>query len=412
MKFGFSSHQRTATTMALGMMMMVVQNMRSSSKVVVAAFTPTVRRTGRGFGTSTRTSTYKKDGRVSFLFTKTSKLSERQKELLARYPVAMKAATETELEPYHNRNNIDDQMISALSGNGEIKVTAITIRNLVNDAMIQQTLTATPADALSRSMTCGLLLSNGMQKEQTFQLSLNCNGPIRTVVAIANGAGGVRGYVGNPGLADMHISEAVGRGGTVQIVKMHPDWPNPYNGITSIEHGDVDRDVGIYLAESEQRACALAASSKFNGILCTAAGGYIVEQLPGCTEETSAQVEKNLAKLVAMDGGESLPAGLLLTGGTPLDICSTVLEELDMKVLDQIKPGLVCDCSEERLFRAVRLLSRDEVDKIIKEEDKLEARCHFCGKVYTMNAEEVEERFAAAVGDPALDADFEGGSNK
>jgi len=398
--------------------------------VVVAAFTPTTvrqTRTGtglvRGFGSSKDNN---KDGRLSFLFTKNSKLTERQKDLLARYPVAMKAATDTELEPYHNKNNIDDQMISAMSGNGEIKVTAITIRNLVNDVMIQQTLTATPADALSRSMTCGLLLSNGMQKEQTFQLSLNCpNGPIRTVVAIANGEGGVRGYVGNPGLADMHISEAIGRGrgGTVQIVKMHPDWPNPYNGITSIEHGDVDRDVGIYLAESEQRACALAASSKFNGILCTAAGGYIVEQLPGCSDETSAQVEKNLAKLVAMngdgdgdgDGGvsASLPAGLLLTGGTPLDICSTVLEELDMKVLDQIKPGLVCDCSEERLFRAVRLLSREEVDKIIEEEDKLEARCHFCGKVYTMGAEEVEERFDAAVGDPALDDDFEaeGGSS-
>ena len=82
--------------------------------------------------------------------------------------------SEEELELYKNKNNIDDQIVSAISGNGEIKVTAATIRNLVNDIMMSQTLTAVPADALSRSMTCGLLLSNGMQDEQTFQLTLNC----------------------------------------------------------------------------------------------------------------------------------------------------------------------------------------------------------------------------------------------
>ena len=61
----------------------------------------------------------------------------------------------------------------------------------------------------------------------------------------------------------MHIAEAIGRG-TVQVVKNHPEWTNPYNGITAIQHGDIDRDVGIYLAESEQRSCALAASSNCN----------------------------------------------------------------------------------------------------------------------------------------------------
>jgi molecular chaperone Hsp33 len=318
----------------------------------------------------------------------------------------MAAATEEELEPFKNKNNLDDQIFSAISGNGEIKVTACTLRNLVNDAMIQQSLTATPANALARSMACGLLLSNGMQKEQTFQLTMACDGPIRSVVSISNGNGGVRGYVGTPGLGDMHISEAIGRG-TVQVVKMHPDWRTPYNGVTRIEHGDIDRDVGIYLAESEQRACALAAATKINGILCTAAGGYLVEQLPGCTPETSAQVEKNLAKLLEMDGSDTLPAGILLGGGSPLDICNIVLEGLDLKPLQQIKPELVCECSEERLFRAVRLLPKDEVDKILNQKEDIEALCHFCGKVYRMGPEQVAEKLAAATGDPSLDADFQ-----
>lgn len=344
------------------------------------------------------------NGRATFLFQ--NKYPSLSASLASKTKLAMTIATEEELEPYKNKNNIDDQIVSCISGNGEIKVTACTVRNLVNDVMIQQSLTATPADALARSMTCGLLLSNGMQKEQTFQMTMACDGPIRSVLSIADGAGKVRGYVGNPGLGDMHISEAVGKG-TVQIVKMHPDWPTPYNGVTAIEHGDVDRDVGIYLASSEQRACALAAASNINGILCTAAGGYIVEQLPGCTPETSAQVEKNLSMLVEKDGSDTLPAGILLGGGTPLDICSAVLQNLDLKPLQQIAPELSRDCcSEERLFRAIRLLPREEVDKILAEEEKLEARCDFCGTVYRMEPEQVAEKFEAASGDPSLDEDF------
>ncbi len=381
--------------MTLGMVMQCVLQRGAFTSAFSAFRMPNTIRSASTIAT-------KRDTRIMFGTTTSSTKTARTQLSLS---ASSSSEVEEELEAYINKNNLDDQIVSAISGNGEIKVTACTIRNLVNDAMMQHTLTATPADALSRSMSCGLLIANGMQKEQTFQLTLNCDGPIRNVVTVANGEGGVKGYVGNPGLGDMHISEAIGKG-SVQVVKMHPDWNNPYNGITAIEHSDVDRDVGIYLAESEQRACALAASSKFNGILCTAAGGYIVEQLPGCTSETASIVEENLGKLVEMNGGEALPAGLLMDGGTPLDICKTVLEGLDIQPLQQMKPHLFCECSAERLFRAMRLLPREEIDSILEEQEQIEARCHFCGKVYHMSPEEVEERFTKATGDPALDSDF------
>ena len=202
----------------------------------------------------------------------------------------------------------------------------------------------------------------------------------------------------------MPLQEAIGKG-TVQVVKNHPDWPNPYNGITAIRSGEVDRDVGAYLAESEQRSCALAAASSFNGILCTSAGGYIVEQLPDCTPETATQVENNLARLVEMDGTKSIPTGFLLSGRTPLDICSLVLDGLDMKPLDQTEAKHVCKCSGERFFRTLRLLPKEDIDDIIAKQEEIEARCQFCGKVYRMSPEEVEVKFAAATGDPALDKD-------
>jgi len=314
------------------------------------------------------------------------------------------------LAEYRNQGNRRDQVFSAISKDGGVKVTAATIRNAVNDMMIQHEMNAVSADALGRTAACGLLMSNGMQEEQTVQITLNTDGPIRGVIAIASGKGELKGYVGAPALGDMHLKEAIGKG-SVQIVKNHPDWPSPYNGITQVRHGDVDRDIGIYLAESEQRTCALAAATSVNGILCTAAGGYLVEQLPGVESETVEIVAKNLAKLVEMDGGDSLPAGLLHKGVTPLEIAEIILDGLDMQPLQQIEPGLACECSEDRLVRALLLLSREEVDDILEKQEKIEARCHFCGKVYRMGPDEIEKRFEAAKGDPSKDSEFKPSGN-
>ncbi|KAL7518454.1 hypothetical protein ACHAWX_003277 [Stephanocyclus meneghinianus] len=311
-----------------------------------------------------------------------------------------------DLAPYQNPNNLSDQIFSALSGDGSLKITVCTIRNLLNEMMLQHSMNPVPADALGRAAMCALLASNGMQEEQMFQLSIKGDGAMRGCMVIVNGKGEARGFVGVPGLGgDWTLKEAVGKG-TIQVVKNHPEWPRPYNGITAIRHGDIDRDVGIYLAESEQRSCALAAATTFNGILCTAAGGYLVERLPDCPPESMAHMERNLAKLVQIDGGDALPTNLLLEGKTPVDIAMILLDGLGMEPLNSIEPKALCECSEEKLLRSLRLLPREEVDVILREEGKVEARCQFCGRVYRMGPEEVERRLAEAKGDPSKDEDF------
>ena len=305
------------------------------------------------------------------------------------------------LLPYRNKNNIRDQVFSALSGGGGIKVTAVTARNIMNDLMIQHTMTAVSAEALGRTVICSILMANGIQEEQIVQITINTEGPIRGIVAICSGKGEVRGYVGSPMLGnDLTLVDAVGRTGAVQIVKNHPDWPRPYNGITSVRHGDIDRDIGIYLAESEQRSCALAAATSVVGILCNAAGGYLVEQLPGTTDDERRVVEENLAKLVALDGGDKIPTNLLLSGRTPLDIVSIILDGLEMVPLQQIEPVLKCECTEDRLIRSLRLLPASDVDDILTKQERVEARCEFCGKVYRLEAHEVREKLEPPPEDP------------
>jgi len=309
------------------------------------------------------------------------------------------------LAEYRNKNNIDDQIFSAISGNGGIKVTAVTARNLINDLMMQHTMTAVSAEALGRTVICAMLMANGIQDEQIVQITIQSDGPIRGIVAICSGLGEVRGYVGSPMLGgDLQLEDAVGRMGSVQIVKNHPTWPRPYNGITAIRHGDIDRDIGIYLAESEQRTCALAAATSVKGILCTAGGGYLVELLPGATDAEKEQVEKNLARLVEVDGGDKLPTNLLLAGRTPLDMAEILLQDLDMQPLQQMTPKQKCECTQDRLVRSLRLLPQEDVEDILEKEERIEARCEFCGKVYRMEAEDVRERLEQATGDPSKDA--------
>jgi len=224
---------------------------------------------------------------------------------------------------------------------------------------------------------------------------------LRGAFAIATGSGEVRGYVGNPGINGFKLQEAVGKG-TVQVVKNHPEWPRPFNGITAMRHGDIDRDVGIYLAESEQRSCALAAATSISGVLCKAAGGYLVEQLPDVQPEVIRKVEQNLQQLVKKDGGrDGIPANLLLEGVTPLEIAQIILDGCDMQSLGHISPQMKCNCSEERLFRSIRLLPREEVEDILKEHEMIEARCHFCGKQYRIGPDAVRERLDEAKGDPS-----------
>lgn len=150
----------------------------------------------------------------------------------------------------------------------------------------------------------------------------------------------------------------------------------------------------------------MAAGVSVNGILCTAAGGYLIEQLPDADSETMERISKNLATLVQKDGGDTLPTNLLSAGVTPLEIAEIVLDGLGMQPLQEIKPTFKCQCTSDRLIRALRLLSPSDVEEILAQEEKVEARCEFCGKVYSMSPEEVREEMVNAKGDPSKDADF------
>jgi molecular chaperone Hsp33 len=288
-----------------------------------------------------------------------------------------------------------DHMVSLLSGNGEVIVRALSARNLVQDALIKQDLMPLAADALGRVMVCTLLCSQGLKDEETLQFTFAGDGPLQGVMAISDGTGGVRGYVANPKASldatdegTQDVVSGIGKG-FLKVVRNHPDYERPYNGIVEMREKGVAYDVAGYLHNSEQKSCAIAAGVIVQSALVRQAGGYLLETLPGASEATIKQCAENVGRLM---GTNSDPSLILADGYTPAGIAEALLHKLEGTQSLSITPlEYKCHCSNERVFRALRLLGVDEVKDIIAKEENIEVKCEFCGKIYCMKGPQIAE---------------------
>eukprot|EP00904_Undaria_pinnatifida_P008178 jgi/Undpi1/4490/HiC_scaffold_17.g07844.m1 len=267
-------------------------------------------------------------------------------------------------------NNSIDHMVSAVAGNGEVVARAVTARNLVQDALVRQDLRPLAADALGRVMVCTMLMAGGLKDRETFQLTFSGNGPLGGVVAISDGEGGVRGYVSNG-----------------KVVRNHPDYQTPYTGITALKTGEVAYDAASYLAESEQKSCAIAAGCFVTDALVRQAGGYMLETLPDASEETEKTVINNIAKLLSRAQD---PSDLIGRGMTPVGIVEALLEGLGgVGALTYKRPAFLCHCSDERVYQALRLLQKEEVQDLVLKQENIDVKCEFCGKQYRLTPADV-----------------------
>jgi molecular chaperone Hsp33 len=277
-----------------------------------------------------------------------------------------------------------------------------TVRNLINDQLgAQPEFSATSMRIWGQAGICALLLSSGMDELQTLQIVLKCQGPIGDVCVISDGNSTLKGYVGNYELdgADYDASDSVSMigGGTVQVVKSHPEWKKLYNGITRIDASVVDADISGYLRDSEQRVCFMAADVALKAPinLCVGAGGYLVERLPGCSDKTLLKVQENLNKLGQQQEATAAiakaPVNLLATGMTPYDITQQILDGLDMKPLKQVVPTLTCECSEAKFMAAINLLPTLEIADILDKGEALSTSCQFCGNKYNLACADIKE---------------------
>ena len=284
-----------------------------------------------------------------------------------------------------------DQLVRAMTRDGFVKAVAVTTRDLTERARtIHRTLPVATA-ALGRTLAAASMMGNALKAEgASLTLQIKGGGPLGTILAVSDTEGNVRGYVQHPQVdlplrpdGKLDVGTAVGAGGALTVIK-DLGMKEPYIGSVGLLGGEIAEDLAAYFVESEQipTACAL-------GVLVDrdqsvrAAGGYLIQLLPGAAEDTIAKVE-----------GGVLAAGpvtaLLERDSSPEALLRTVLSDFEVELLETSPHAYKCYCSRDRVERALISMGVEELEDLLEEQGGCELTCQFCDQIYRFTRADLE----------------------
>ncbi len=291
---------------------------------------------------------------------------------------------------------MSDQLIRAISQDGLIKVSAVSTRDLTERArQIHKTLPVATA-ALGRLLAGASMMGNALKEEAaSLTLQIKGGGPLGTLLAVSDHEGNVRGTVENPAVdiplredGKLDVGTAVGNQGTLTVIR-DLRMKEPYVGSVGLLWGEIAEDIALYFVESEQipTACGLGVLvDRDQSVL--SAGGYLVQLLPGAGEETAERLEASLRAAGPV-------TELLKADPDPEALLRAALPGLALEVLEKRPIAYRCDCSRERMERALISLGREELRSMIDEQGSAELTCRFCDNVQRFSREELEALLAS-----------------
>ena len=285
-----------------------------------------------------------------------------------------------------------DEIVRAITGDGLVKASAVTGRSLVERARNIHKLLPMGTAALGRTLLGCSMMGDMLKEEQgAVTLQIKGGGPLGTILAVSDHEGNVRGYVQNPQVELMEqrpgkldVGAAVGTEGTLTVIK-DIGLKKPYVGSIGLFSGEIADDLAMYFVESEQipTACALGVLVGLDQSV-TAAGGYLIQLLPGAGEDMISKIE---AGVHAMG-----PVSAALAGGLDAEgLLRTVLKDFQPEILERHPVEYRCYCSRERVSRALISMGRKDLSELIQEQGQAELTCQFCDQVYRFSREELEQ---------------------
>ncbi len=288
-----------------------------------------------------------------------------------------------------------DVLLRAVSADGALAVRALRGTALVAEAARRHRTAPLATAALGRGLMGAVLLGSLGKDDEQVQLRFRGDGPLRVVVALADDAGRARGYVGNPAVelpsrdGKLDVGRALGLG-ELSVVRHRRGWREPYTGIVPLVSGEIAEDLALYLSESEQTpsAVALGVFVEADGSV-GAAGGFLVQALPGARPEQLAAVEANVRGLPS-------PSEWVRSGGGVEAMVERLLAGLGGRVLERSTPRFYCGCDDDRVLRAVTLLGREAIQEYLERGEEVEVRCEFCGEQYRVDPERARALLADA----------------
>ena len=286
---------------------------------------------------------------------------------------------------------MSDYIVRATGANHQVRAFAATTRDVVETARAAHNTSPVATAALGRLLTAGALMGTMMKNEKDMlTVQIKCDGPIQGLTVTADVNGNVKGYVVNPNVmlppskqGKLDVANALGLG-VLSVIK-DMGLKEPYVGDTILTTSEIAEDLTYYFATSEQ-----VPSSVGLGVLMEKdntvkqAGGFIVQVMPFVEDEVLDKLEANIAKLEPV-------TTMLDKGMTPEEILETVLDGMDVEYTDKLPTKFQCNCSKERVEKALISVGRKDIQEMIDDGKEIEMHCHFCNTSYPFTVEELKE---------------------
>ena len=284
-----------------------------------------------------------------------------------------------------------DYIVRATAANHQIRAFAISSTNTIEEASPIATV------ALGRLMSAGAMMGAMMKgDDDIITIQIKGDGPIGGLTVTADAKANVKGYVNHPEVmlplnsaGQLDVEKALGIG-VLSVIK-DIGLKEPYVGDTILVTSDVTQDITYYFATSEQVPTSVGLSvimSKDNTV--KSAGGFIIQLLPDASEEIISALEKKIKEVKNV-------TTMLEHGYTPEQMLEELLGEFGLDILDKIPTQFYCNCSKERMSRALISIGRKELSSLIEEGRTIEVNCHFCGSHYNFDVEELKDLLKKAV---------------
>lgn len=284
---------------------------------------------------------------------------------------------------------MSDILTRAITKDGYFKISVVVSTETAEQARKFHNTTPTATAALGRLLTAGLLMGSELKEDKAkLTLRMNGDGPIGSVLVSANSHGEVKGYAANPMVdlplkpnGKLDVGGAIGKG-TLSVIK-DLCLKEPYIGNVPIQTGEIGDDLAYYFMQSEQVPSVVSLGVLVDtdySVKCS--GGFIIKVMPECDDESLKKLANSINGLMSM-------TQMLESGMNGEDIIKYVMLGFDTDILGSSEVGYVCDCSRERMERAIISLGKTEIDGIIKEQGEAEIVCSFCDKKYRFSKDEL-----------------------
>ena len=285
---------------------------------------------------------------------------------------------------------MNDYMIRATAADGQIRAFAATTKEMVETAKNAHNTSPIATAALGRLMTAAAMMGSDLKGEgELLTLRIEGDGPIGGLLVTADGKGDVKGYAFNPDVmlppknGKLDVGGAVGIG-LLQVIK-DMGLKEPYSGQTILVSSEIAEDLTYYFANSEQVPSSVGLGvlmDKDNTVAC--AGGFIIQMMPFAKEETISQIEENLKNITSVTDH-------LKKGETPEQILEILLGNLGLEITSTMPTKFYCNCSKERVEKAVISVGKKEIQDMIDDGQDIEVKCHFCNTAYKYSVEELKD---------------------